>query len=270
MGFIWFACGFDDYTYERREENQEGAGALMNDAHAILDAKHLTFAPILPDKIKAAAPTFPTGDAGIQPFIDHVSKLKYGQLAAKLHAFVTYTMPTDEAILKKIGDPDELAVCTYLHYAFRSVFPSALPLARPFAKKEVRLAADLDGWVAVKKVNLEVAERKEVFSSLCSMRTVAQRKTMEFTPGFDEFNDRLGAALAPFPERKSFGKLGAALNAVKSISTDNALQSFAFSQAMLRVGFPPFLTNDHVASLYPELKVPKPKGNYGGKKKKKK
>ncbi len=268
MGFVWFASGFEDYTYERREESQEAAGSLLNEASAILDHKHLHYAPIEPDKIKAAAPKFEAGDA--QPFIDHVSKLKLGELAKKLHSVVTYAMPTDEAVLKKIGDPDELAVCTYLHYAFRSVFPSALPLARPFAKKEVRLAADLDGWVAVKKVNLEVAERKEIFSALCSMRTVVQRKAMEFTPGFDEFSGKLEAALSPFPERKSFGKLALALNAVKGISTESQLQSFAFSQAMLRVGFPPFLTNDHVASLYPELKVPKPKGNYGGKKKKKK
>ncbi len=265
MGFVWFACGFDDYTYERREESPDTAGTLLNEAHAILDAKHLVFAPIMADKIKATAPTF----SSPQAFIDHVSKLKYGELAKKLHGFVTYQMPTDEAVLKKIGDPDEVAVCTYLHYAFRTVFPSSLPAQKPFGKKEVRLAADLDGWVAVKKVNLEVAERKEVFSALCSMRTVAQRKAMEFTPGFDELNGKLEMALASYPERKSFGKLAGALNAVKGLSDNPQLQSFAYSSAMLRVGFPPFLTNDHVASLYPELKVPKPKGNYGGKKKKK-
>ncbi|MBI2445015.1 hypothetical protein HYV43_01370 [Candidatus Micrarchaeota archaeon] len=263
MGFVWFAAGFTDYTYERREESPQAAGALLNDAHAILDAKHLLFAPIEVDRIKASAPTFSSPEA----FIDHVSKLKYGELAKKLHGFVTYQMPTDEAVLKKIGDPDEVAVCAYFHYAFRSVFPSVMPAQTPFAKKEVRLAADMDGWVAVKKVNLEVAERKEVFSSLCSMRTVAQRKAMEFTPGFDEFNNRLEAALASYSERKSFGKMAGALNAVKDLSADANLRAFALSQAMLRVGFPPFLTNDHVASLYPELKIPKPKGNFGGKKK---
>ncbi len=265
MGFIWFAAGFDDYTYERREESQDGAAGLIAEAHAILDQRHLAFAPLALDQIKSATPSFGSAEA----FIEHVSKLKYGELAKKLHGAVTYVMPTDEAVLKKIGDPDELAVCTYMHYAFRSVFASEMPAKRPFAKKEVRLAADMDGWVAVKKVNLEVAERKEVFSSLCSMRTVTQRKAMEFTAGFDEFNGRLEAALANYPERKSFGKLAGALNAVKGLSTDQKLQEFAYSQAMLRVGFPPFLTNDHVSSLYPELKIPKPKGNFGGKKKKK-
>ena len=265
MGFVWFAAGFDDYTYERREENRDAVAGLLSDAAAILDKRHLSFAPLELDKIKSAAPSFGSADA----FIEHVSKLKYGELAKKLHGFVTYVMPTDEAVLKKIGDPDELAVCTYFHYAFRSVFSSALPAPKPFAKKEVRLAADLDGWVAVKKVNLEAAEQKEVFSALCSMRTVVQRKAMEFTAEFDGFSGGLEASLAPFPERKSFGKLSAALNAVKGLSDDAGLQAFAYSQAMLRVGFPPYLTNDHVASLYPELKVPKPKGNFGGKKKKK-
>lgn len=265
MGFVWFAAGFNDYTYERREESPEGAAGLVAEAHAILDQRHFNYAPLALDQIKAASPSFGSAEA----FIDHVSKLKYGELAKKLHGAVTYVMPTDEAVLKKIGDPDELAVSTYLHYAFRSVFPSAMPAQKPFAKKEVRLAADMDGWVAVKKVNLEVAETKEVFSALCSMRTVTQRKAMEFTPGFEEFNTRLEAALANYPERKSFGKLGAALNAVKGLSNNQKLQEYAYSQAMLRVGFPPFLTNDHVASLYPELKIPKPKGNFGGKKKKK-
>ncbi|MBI5226072.1 hypothetical protein HY994_02425 [Candidatus Micrarchaeota archaeon] len=269
MGFVWFASGFQDFTYERREESPQTVASLMADAHAILDNQHLQFAPIQNDKIKAAAPTFAKGEAGMQTFIDHVSKLKFGELATKLKANLTYQMPTDEAVLKKIGDPNEVTVCAYLHNAFRSVYPLSMPSSKPFAKKEVRLAADFDGWVAVKKVNLELAERKEVFSSLCSMRTVAQRKAMEFTPGFDEFNAALEGALAPFPERKSFGKLNAALNAVKGVSADTNLQSFAFSSAMLRVGYPPYLTNDHVASLYPELKVPKPKGNYGGKKKKK-
>lgn len=270
MGFVLFASGFQDFTYERREETPQTVASLMTDAHTILDQRHLLFAPIQADKIKAITPTFAKGDAGMQAFIDHVSKLKFGELATKLKANLTYTMPTDEAVLKKIGDPNEVTVCAYLHHAFRSVYPLSMPQSKPFAKKEVRLAADFDGWVAVKKVNLEVAERKEVFSSLCSMRTVAQRKAMEFTPGFEQFNDSLEAALAPFPERKSFGKLVAALNAVKGLSSDSQLQSYAYSQAMLRVGYPPYLTNDHVASLYPELKVPKPKGNYGGKKKKKK
>jgi len=266
MGFVWFACGFDDYTYERREESHDGAASLLSEAHAILDQRHLDFAPLQLDRIKSAAPSFAVGDASA--FIEHASKLKYGELAAKLHGAVTYVMPTDEAVLKKIGDPDELAVCAYLYYAFRSVFPSTMPAKMPFAKSEVRLAADMDGWVAVKKVNLEVAERKEVFSALCSMRSVVSRKAMEFTPGFEEFNATLETALTNFPERKSFGKLAAALNAVKGLSQDAKMQEYAYSQAMLRVGFPPFLTNDHVASLYPELKVPKPKGNFGGKKKK--
>lgn len=267
MGFVWFASGFDDYTYERREESADNAAALLKEAHTILDQRHLAYAPLQIDKIKAATPSFAAGD--VSALIGHVSKLKYGELAAKLHGAVTYVMPTDEAVLKKIGDPDELAVCTYFHYAFRSVFPVSLPAQKPFAKKEVRLAADMDGWVAVKKVNLEVAERKEVFSALSSMRAVAQRKAMENTAGFDEFNAKLEAALAGYPERKSFGKLAGALQAAQDVASQSpAFASYAYSQAMLRVGFPPYLTNDHVASLYPELKVPKPKGNYGGKKKK--
>lgn len=267
MGFVWFAAGFNDYTYERREENRDAAAVLLQEAHAILDARHLTFAPLKQDAIKSAAPAFAQGD--VSAFIQHASKLKYGELAGKLHGAVTYVMPTDEAVLKKIGDPDELAVCAYLHHAFHSVFPAAMPTRKPFAKKEVRLAADMDGWIAVKKVNLEAAETKEVFSSLCSMRTVAEKKAAEFTPGFEEFSQSLEAALADYPERKSFGKLSGALQAVQGIASSNpAFAAYAYSQAMLRVGFPPYLTNDHVASLYPELKIPKPKGNFGGKKKK--
>ncbi|MBI4361524.1 hypothetical protein HY572_07185 [Candidatus Micrarchaeota archaeon] len=264
MGFAWFACGFDDYTYQRREEQPENVGAMLREAHAILDARHVNFAPLETEKIKAVAPRRSSPDA----FISHVKTLKLGELCKQLHGFVTYTMPTDEALLKKIGDPDEVAVCAYLHYAFRSVFPKHLPPKTAYDKKEVRLAADLGDWTVVKKVNLEAAERKEVFSALCSMRSVAERKAMEFTPGFEEFNKTLHAALEPFPERKSFGKLGQTLQAAKNVATETpAFQEYAFSQAMARVGFPPYLTNDHVASLYPELKTPKPKGNFGKKKK---
>lgn len=264
MGFVWFACGFDDYTYQRREENPENVRALLSEAHAILDARHASFAPIQAEKIRETAPTLSSADA----FIDHVATLKLGELCARLHGFVTYEMPTDEAVLKKIGNPDELAVCAYLHFAFRSVFPRSLPAKTPYDKKEVRLAADLDGWTVVKKINLQAAERKEVFFALCSMRSVAEKKATGFQPGFDAFNDALQSALSGFPERKSFGKLGLVLKAVKDFTAQNPeFQEYALSLAMARVGFPPYLTNDHVASLYPELKIPKPKGNFGKKKK---
>lgn len=265
MGLVWFAAGFDDYTYQRREETAEKVEALLREAHAILDARHTEYAPLETAKIRAMSPKPSSFDA----FIDHVTGLKLGELCKKLHGFVTYQMPTDEAVLKKIGNPDEVAVCAYLHAAFRSVFPKPLPPKTAYDKKEVRLAADLGGWMLVKKVNLQTAEKKEVFSALCSMRSVAGKKAMEFTPGFESVEQDLQVALAGFPERKSFGKLGRALEAVTGVAANNpAFQEYAFSQAMARVGFPPYLTNDHVALLYPELKIPKPKGNFGSKKKK--
>ncbi len=266
MGFVWFAAAFGDYSYDRKEESAEGAGLLLSEAFSILDAKHIQYAPLLAEKIKQTAPSLKTADE----FITHAGTLRFSELAARLRPFLTYKAPEDEAMLKKIGDPDEVAVSAYLHYAFRSVFPKSTPAEKPFAKKEVRLAADFGDWKLVKKVNLEVAVTKEVFSSLCSMRAVAERKALEYSvPGFEEFSEKLQAILNGFPPRKAFGKLVPLLNAVKGISDNPRLQEYAYSQAMLYCGYPPYLTNDHVSSLYPELKVPKPKGNFGSKKKKK-
>ncbi len=263
MGFVWFASGFDDCPYSEKSEDAAAVARTLSDAFAIVDAKHVEFAPLDFAAIRQKAPRF----ANTAEFIEHIKGLKPSTLADALSPFLKWTPPQDVSA-KKLTDPADVTAAVYLHYAFRSIYPHGLPKGTAPGQKEVRLAANFDGWVAVKKVSLS-AEPKEVFAALCSMRAVLERKTLEFgTPGFEAFAEKMETALSAFPERKSFGKLPAALSSVQGLTENRAWQEYADATAMKRAGYPPYLSVDHAIGLYPDLKIPKPKGNFGGKKKK--
>jgi hypothetical protein len=135
-------------------------------------------------------------------------------------------------------------------------------------------ACDYAGWVAVKKVNPSKAEAKEVLACLAGVFASVDRKIPAFAcAGGDTkaFDSAFEKALTDFPERRNFSKLPAALEAAKAGEKEvlacavgegakRVLREIYFARVFARLGFPPFVSADAIGAVYPELKIPKPRG----------
>lgn len=269
MGFVWFVAGFNDLSYEKKAETTEEVATLLKDAKAITERKVFCYAPLDLKGIEALAPK---NVEDIPSLSLHLSQIKQGELSKKFAPFVKFQMPEDEAKRSKVkGDPVDLAWAYYLHVLARKINPSHAPQTSKTDKKEARLAANYGDWIIVKKVNLR-AEDREILCGLLGIQHTLIRKTPEFSQNFADYDGKLNRLLEQFPERKSFARVPEILDAVAQadeLKTDDfELKDYALSKALARGGFAPYISNDVFSSLYPELKIPKPKGNFGGKKKK--
>lgn len=266
MGFVWFIAGFDDLNYEQKAEDKAGAGRLLQDAKAIVERKVFEYAPIDLQKIAAMVPK---EVHDVSALAKHLSEVKQGELAKAFEPLVSLEIPEES---KATGDPVDLALAYYLHKLLRQIHPARTPALHRTDKKEVRLAADCDGWVLVKKINLASAEKKEVLGGLVGMHQTLMQKVPEFcAQGFEEYEQKVEKTLSAFPQRKSFARLQQTLSAIQApeLKTEDAeLEEYALVKALEHAGFPPYISGELFSSLYPELKIPKPRGNFGGKKKK--
>jgi hypothetical protein len=144
----------------------------------------------------------------------------------------------------------------------------------------VRLAANYDGWIVVKKVDLGKAEKKEVLLGLAGIfSSINQKLPSLYSSNPDGFEDLVSSLLNSFPVRKSFVKLPVLLGEASKLESKisdfasnsegkEVLRQALFLRCFEHAGFPPFVTLESIAGVYPELKIPKPRGNFGGKKKK--
>lgn len=170
--------------------------------------------------------------------------------------------PTDESQVKKHKEKtralEQIAVNAFFHALFVQIYPQNFTPAGKPAQPEVRIAADLPEWRVVKKVNLAKAEPKEVLIALSSMYNSLHTKyvSLSTTP--------LVQIEAP---RKSYSNL--LQNASSSIPSgkDFATEWKAF-ETLSAYGFPPIPSTETIGELYPEVKIAKPRGNFGSKKKK--
>ncbi|MEK6924317.1 MAG: hypothetical protein AABW54_03710 [Candidatus Micrarchaeota archaeon] len=214
-----------------------------------------------------------------------VAAVPLARLEEQLSKLVTMPLPqepglTNPNVRKPKGSPVEIATSAYLAELFDKAFPpESLKWGKPTGKpREVRLAANLDAWIAVKKVNLQAAEGKEITAACAGIFNSARSKLQEFTP--QEYRAATEQFLAKYPERKSFGRLAEILAAAASelpkitacAKGDAALEArlakLFYYDCFERAGFTPFVSTNQVSRIWPELKIPKPRGNYGGKKKK--
>ena len=164
---------------------------------------------------------------------------------------------------------------------FLNAFPLPLPKSAKPAKNEVRLAASLSDWQIVKKVNLDAAEPKEIFSALVSMNAALAAKIPALIcTNPDGYDAMLDKTLAPLPERKNLTRLQQFLQNENFDATKKQLATLTttaqlpmlvhhyYAKIFARCGFNPHVSTELMSAVYPELKIPKPKGNYGPKKKK--
>lgn len=260
------------------KEQTSQAGA---DFYAITVNKTMEYAPIDASKVKAPKVT------DFKSLTVQLSALKQKQLDELTAGAVTLKLekPTDESALKKYEERQkalaELSSIALISTMFNSAFQLPLPKAAKPPKNEVRLAASLLDWQIVKKVNLDTAETKEIFSALVSMNAALDAKIPSLicnnAEGYEQMLDK---TLAPLPERRNLTRLQQFLQSENYDSTKKQLATFTttaqlpmllhhyYAKIFARCGFNPHISTELMSAVYPELKIPKPKGNFGSKKKK--
>ncbi len=287
--FVWFSANFSDCKFEERlgaGDSKEKMISFLHGARAVCWNKMFDCAPIEKAGIEKLAASFGKPKS-VGELASILSSIKPGALEAQLRAFVKAAPSKGEAAdlalaKKQKADPVEFAFSYFLFCMWKSVFPQSIAFQQRGlpSKKEVRFAANLPGWVVVKKVDLEKAEPKEVLFALSGIFPSVNNKLSQTAcsnpDGFDNF---VSSFLNSFPVRKSFAKLSALLNEAlakeqtiaqfASDKTDSEIlrQSF-FLSCFQHAGFMPFVSLETIAGVYPDLKIPKPRGNFGGKKKK--
>lgn len=135
------------------------------------------------------------------------------------------------------------------------------------------------GWMAIKKMSIdEKTTPQEVSAVLASIEATLTRKSYEFTginqPAIEAIAERLVKG-----KRKSFVSLAEALSGLKPTELKNELLTACPTPAHLPIaenyllkamldimGFKTNLDTETLSGAFPEIKVAKPRGNFGKKK----
>ena len=145
---------------------------------------------------------------------------------------------------------------------------------------EVAFTARYKGWMVIKKTSIdEKTTPQEVSAILASIEATLSRKSYEFAginlAAIDTLADRLIKG-----KRKSFVSLSEALKELKPAELKGALlaacpsekhlgiaENYLLKSILDKSGFKTNLDGETLHVAYPEIKVAKPRGNFGKKKK---
>ena len=291
LDFLWFSSALEGAKCDEKLQgafDKSSVAKLVFNARSIAWIKMFDFAPLELKKIEAIASSYGNPKT-ISDVCSILSPIKPGVLEGGLRECVTLKLQmepldaSDVNFKKPKGDPVDFAFSYFVFCMWKKIFPSSLAFSQKGnpSKREVRLAANYGDWVAVKKVDLEKTEKKEVLLGLAGIFSSTNQKLPSlYSSNDDGFENAVSALLNSFQVRKSFAKLPALLGEASKIEPGIAeFSSTSEGKAVLRealylrcfehAGFPPFVTLESIAGVYPDLKIPKPRGNFGGKKKKK-
>ncbi len=257
MNFVLFSALLPKARYEAKLESPSKEQLAQNFAafSHVISSNIWNYGPVSYENLQVSAPK------NVKNFKDALSQFTLSKITELAKPAISFSIPqpTEESALKKFKEKqralEEIAVCCFMHCVFSQVFPQGFsPLGNP-QKQEVRIASNLPEWRVVKKVDAAKAEAKEVFAALASMYHSLHAKYVSFSP----------VSLFPIqPVRKSFSTLLEMLSQVQ-YGNDFASEWNAF-EVFNAAGFPPIPSTETIGKLYPELKIPKPRGNFGKKK----
>ncbi len=258
MAFILLSVLFPSSRYEVKLENPaktELAKQIANFSH-IISANIYSYSPVSYEKVKSLVPK---KSGSIKETLSQYTPSKIAQLVAPAIT-LKFEPPTEESQVKKFKQKqkalEEISICAFLHAVYCQFYPQLFtPVGNP-QKTEVRIASNLPEWQIVKKVDVQRQEPKEAFMTLANIYHSIHNKYSDFSP----------ITLSQTESgRKSYATLLSNLSAISSATDfDSEWKAFeAFSSA----GFPPIPSTQTIGELYPEIKIPKPRGNFGKKKK---
>jgi len=144
----------------------------------------------------------------------------------------------------------------------------------------VAFTARYKEWMVIKKLAIESqTPSEEVSLALASIEATLSRKSYEFTGIKTDAIDSLADTLVK-GKRKSFVSLSEALSSVKPTELKSQLlascpsekhlpiaENYLLKTLLDKLGFKTNLDPQTLADAYPNLKVAKPRGNFGKKKK---
>jgi len=144
---------------------------------------------------------------------------------------------------------------------------------------EVAFAARYKGWVVIKKMSIdEKTTPQEVSAILASIESTLSRKSYEFSGISTQAIDAIAERLAK-GKRKSFASLAEALTELKPTELKNELlaacpsekhlpiaENYLLKSMLDKMGFKTNLDAETLQEAYPELKIAKPRGNFGKRK----
>ncbi|MEM4254874.1 MAG: hypothetical protein QXR53_00895 [Candidatus Norongarragalinales archaeon] len=281
--FLLFSASFPDAKFEEKLEDlkRDKVFSFVKNARSVCWVKMFDYAPVDKGGIEKIAFSYYGKPKSVSEIASILSSIKPGVLEGQLRQFVK-AKPAESVDLENVkkakGDAVDFAFAYFFFCLWKSVFPESVSFAgkgNPSAK-EVRFAAHTADWTAVKKVDLGKAEDKEVLFALAGVFNTLNRKlpkhAADDAEGFESF---VSSFLNSFPLRKSFAKLPVLLNEalkneekIPQFGSSPSLKELFFLRCFEHAGFPPFVSLDAIAGVYPELKIPKPRGNFGGGKKK--
>ncbi|HLC48431.1 MAG TPA: hypothetical protein VJI13_05135 [Candidatus Norongarragalinales archaeon] len=265
--FILLQCNFPDLQIDDGLKGaavtDSGVLALLEKTFEAIRKKTYDFAPIDKNGISNLAAQHAPKMRTIPDFITLLSGLKPGGLEAQILPFCRDDRNPERVSEKKLSPVTDIAVDYFICCLYEKLFPVKVNSSGKPPKKEFRFASNLKGWVVIRKVNLEVAEKKEVLACLVHTLESMEPKFAQYRGG-TAFFTRLDALLAKYPSRKSFGKLMLLLQEASKegllSQTDSFLNKYALYKLLAQLGYSPYLTGELLEGIYPELKIPKPRG----------
>jgi hypothetical protein len=144
---------------------------------------------------------------------------------------------------------------------------------------EVVFTARYNDWMVVKKLSIdEKTTPQEVSAALASIEATLSRKSYQFAginqPAIEAIAEKLAKG-----KRKSFASLSEALSGLKPTELKNELRAACPTDKHLPIaenyllkvmldlmGFKTNLDGETLSEVFPEIKVAKPRGNFGKKK----
>ena len=135
-------------------------------------------------------------------------------------------------------------------------------------------------WMVIKKLSIdERTTPQEVSAALASMEATISRKSYEFTGINREIVEAVALKLSA-GKRKSYVSLAEALSAMKPAALKEQLlpacptpahlpiaENYMVKCLLDNLGFKTNLDTETLSGTFPEIKVTKPRGNFGKKKK---
>ncbi|MEK6953792.1 MAG: hypothetical protein AABX01_02210 [Candidatus Micrarchaeota archaeon] len=265
--FIMLACGFDDLKHAEQliglDLTNPKILSFLDNSFELIRKKAYDFAPIDKAGIAKEAASVASKVNSIPSLISILSTLKPGALESQLLPFCKDDRDPEKVIQKKLAPVTDIAVGYFISQLFGKLFPIKFKAQGSPKKKEFRFASNYKGWVIIRKANLEVAEKREVLACLVHTLESFERKFRQFHPN-PAFFTRVDLLLAKYPQRKSFGKMLLALQEAQLegllSQSDPFLNKYALYKILCQLGYSPILSGQMLERIYPELKIPKPRG----------
>jgi hypothetical protein len=284
-GSVMFEADFSgkQYSYSAKATDKPGLAVLLSSSRRAIADNIFDYAPIDRKKIEAYFEKSQK-PMNAEQLGKALSGLSASTIEKALEGAVKFEqVPADDprkanAERRKIG----YATSYYIYLMFKSALDEEVPKPYGRAPSGIRLVSNAKEWMVVKKANPSIATKPEVLSALIGMLSTIVRKEGDVLCKDDNFEELSTELFGAFFKRKSFGKLCEAINStpipkVTAVADANGISKAAANELFVLLylkafslsGYSPYPEPDLLAETYPQLKIPKPRGNFGGKKKKK-